>query len=527
MRLNPNSARIVQLLVSVLLAAGAVGGASAQTQCAAAQQSLVIYFGNGIDTPRESAIRSMRALERTFGTTQNGQTLSYELAYNQTSGIAIDLIQSAGQAGVQFGSQVVGWLNNLGLAPGWFNGFFQQWMRTAPEVISTEAVEHAKRYEQNLLLGQQVLVVAHSQGNFYVNEAKIQLSQRVSAEQMRGFSIMGVAVPANNVGGSNAPYFTNHRDVIQYVPGALPQNWYLRDAVGEPQTDLDVVSAHGFAGTYMSPDFNVRDPLVFGIRTLMADLKKPQPACDEYRKHLMRYFGGNYTMGPDGEFTMSINDDATVNFPYFNTRSYATSPVWSLKASYLEAPSGLALTSLETRRGADTDNYVWDGSGKLMGAPTACPPAGTVGGLCVTASATNQSFIRTRLSLAAWMALPSDGLHAVMWCKSALATSPVADVGTAGAWAAVEVQGLNVLVNGVPFDLAKLAKQSTAEIGDIRSNFPAVVPEDPDIELTASSAAIGESGTFATLQTSWLKGLRQFRVVSPSGERVIDCSYTK
>jgi hypothetical protein len=55
-------------------------------------------------------------------------TLRYDLFYKETGGKAIDLIQSADQAGVQFGSKVMGWLNYLGLAPDWFNGFFQQRM---------------------------------------------------------------------------------------------------------------------------------------------------------------------------------------------------------------------------------------------------------------------------------------------------------------------------------------------------------------------------------------------------------------
>jgi hypothetical protein len=126
----------------------------AQVTCPKPQQDVVIYFGNGIDTDRESATRSSNELQRALGTTYNNATLRYDLAYNQTSGIALDLVQSIGQAGIQWSSQVSGWLNNLSLMPDTVNAQYQQLMREISTLNATELSEHVKNYQSDILLGQ-------------------------------------------------------------------------------------------------------------------------------------------------------------------------------------------------------------------------------------------------------------------------------------------------------------------------------------------------------------------------------------
>jgi hypothetical protein len=288
----------------------------AQTTCPRPKQDVVIYFGNGIDTSPENAKRSQKTLQESLGTTYNGATLRYDLAYNQTSGIALDLVQSIGQAGIQWSSQVSGWLNNLSLMPDSVNAQFQQLMREISTLNATELGEHVKNYQSDILLGQKVLVVAHSQGNFYVNEAKKLLAQALTAEQMRSFSIYGVAVPANNVGGSNAPYLTNHRDLIRFVPSALPSNWTLRRADGSAADDRGLVEAHSFVDTYMSSDFDIRAPLVIGIKGQITNTLQPALDCDNYKKYFLGLMAGTYTGTSNRVMcSVSVGTDGKVIFP--------------------------------------------------------------------------------------------------------------------------------------------------------------------------------------------------------------------
>ena len=286
--------KFIKCFCSILPLALSALTASAQTACPKPKQDIVVYFGNGIDTSRRNAVRSLNKLIETLGTTYNGATLRYDLAYNQTEGIALDLVQSVDQAGIEWGSQVAGWLNQLGLLPDTWNEAYQRLMQSTALVTAPELREQVQNYKSDILLGQKVVVVSHSQGNFYVNAAKIALAQELTGEQMRSFNVFGVAVPANNIAGGKEPYYTNHRDLIQYVPDSLPVNWTLKRSDGSLADDRAIVAGHSFVDTYMSADFDIRPSLVLGIKGRI-DVTVAQPKdCDTYRKIILSMVSGNY-----------------------------------------------------------------------------------------------------------------------------------------------------------------------------------------------------------------------------------------
>ena len=144
-----------------------------QMTCPVPEQKVVIFFGNGINTPFENAGESRRQLKLAVGDTYNSQTLRYDLAYNKTSGIALDLGQSALQAGVQFDSQIMGWFNNIGIAPDWFNQWYQGFTVALTNVIADEVSDHVDKYSAAIRHGQKAVVVAHSQKNFYFSGKKL------------------------------------------------------------------------------------------------------------------------------------------------------------------------------------------------------------------------------------------------------------------------------------------------------------------------------------------------------------------
>lgn len=268
----------------------------AQTTCPQPAHTIAVFFGNGIDTSRKSATRSLDRLYEEIGDTYNGLRVRYDLAYNKTSGKMLDLIQSAAQAEIQFSSDVMGWLNGIGVAPDWFAKWHESLLAEVSTVVAIEVVDHVQRYSDAILMGQKVMVVAHSQGNYYVNEAKKLLMQSLTATQLRSFAIFGVAVPANNVGGSSGPYLTNHRDIIQIVPGALSQNWALRRADGQLESQLHRVLAHSFVDTYMSTAYDIKPALLMGIKGQIEGETQPAPVCDTYRKTILSTVDGSYMM---------------------------------------------------------------------------------------------------------------------------------------------------------------------------------------------------------------------------------------
>jgi hypothetical protein len=110
----------MKLLITLLLICLSFASLAQQT-CTTPTQQIAVFFGNGIDTDQESAETSKARLQQYLGETYEGQTLTYDLAYNNTTNFVVDLLQSTAQAGIQFDSQILAWLYGLGLAPDWFN----------------------------------------------------------------------------------------------------------------------------------------------------------------------------------------------------------------------------------------------------------------------------------------------------------------------------------------------------------------------------------------------------------------------
>ncbi|WP_194714466.1 hypothetical protein [Noviherbaspirillum soli] len=69
----------------------------AEVSCVRPSLSATIYFSNGIKTDVRSAKSSKAALEAALGTDYNGHALHYAIAYNETSGMAVDLAQTTDQ----------------------------------------------------------------------------------------------------------------------------------------------------------------------------------------------------------------------------------------------------------------------------------------------------------------------------------------------------------------------------------------------------------------------------------------------
>ena len=220
----------------------------------------------------------MAKLEQRLGSTFNSQKISYDLAYNYSDGAFKDLLQSLiQQLGQQSNSQQWLWLYDVGVVPAWFKDFRQNANTSFYQIVSSELTDQVAKYKEAILQGQKVLVVSHSQGNFYVNEAKQILAAAQPAVPMGSFGIFGVASPANNVGGASGPYLTNHIDMITLVPSSLPANWTLkRTTAGTPAEGiLSPVAAHSFSGTYMNPNFDIAPALIAGIKNQMGSLQDP------------------------------------------------------------------------------------------------------------------------------------------------------------------------------------------------------------------------------------------------------------
>ena len=194
-----------------------------------------------------------------------------KISYNASQGFIDDVFESAEQVI----SNEWGWKG------------FSEYLRTFLEIVYLQEsydthvpdlTAQVKAYKESIKLGHGVIVIAHSQGNYYTNEAYEELDEWMKDY----FHMFGVATPANHVAGfpvddAASPYVLFHNDFINFVVTALPS-----------------IAAHNFYESYMKEETAKKMINDFIIDEIQKHLKaSSQWAVSEYllRK---KYSAGNY-----------------------------------------------------------------------------------------------------------------------------------------------------------------------------------------------------------------------------------------
>ncbi len=165
------------------------------------------------------------------------------ISYNASQGFFDDVFESAEQVM----SNEWGWKK--------FSIFFRTYLEThniqkAYDTHIPDLTAQVKTYKDSIKLGHGVIVIAHSQGNYYTNEAY----EKLDAWMQDYFHMFGVATPANHVAGfpvddAAAPYVKFHNDFINSIVTALPSNLDDTRHHGFPSID-----AHDFYESYMKEE---------------------------------------------------------------------------------------------------------------------------------------------------------------------------------------------------------------------------------------------------------------------------------
>jgi len=214
-----------------------------------------VVFNNGELTTPKQAFTALNELALNLGHSHADQGITYDLAYNYSDDAFKQVLQTSDQ--------------RL-----WYVNLAQQVYNWKYQVNTPELNEHVQKYREAILHGQKVLVVSHSQGNFYTNLARQMLINQKPAIAMKAFGIFGVATPANYVG--KGAYLTNHLDIITSLPSSLPANWTLRRIdSGKIVDNIGSIPAHRFSETYLSPYYDIRPEVIKGIKQELSKLTDP------------------------------------------------------------------------------------------------------------------------------------------------------------------------------------------------------------------------------------------------------------
>ena len=266
-----------------------------------------IYFGNGINTTPAAAIDAAVRIRRAWGPSLQidypNHSYEFRVSYNETVGMTGDIaevfVQKIKESGFTLGS-VIGYqlfqALNAGLnlieiekhmidvAQAVIQGgllllYVDAYAEAVAETFISQEValgSHISQYESDLLNGERVIVIAHSQGNLFANGAINVVIQRsdIWANSVR---IIGVASPASRVINSNT-YATAHDDrVIKAL--SIAGNVLRSNIDNDPRALIDFrsISNHLFERDYFDLRLRSRANIDSTFFSVIRSLQFPDP----------------------------------------------------------------------------------------------------------------------------------------------------------------------------------------------------------------------------------------------------------
>jgi hypothetical protein len=220
-----------------------------------------LYYANGvgIDETRFDAREIWKSVSRELLATnpkERAKIGKIDISYNASQGFLDDIFESFEQQM----SNEWGWTD--------FSNYFRVYLEL--KGIQDSIDKHRPNldaqiaaYKESIKLGHGVVVVAHSQGNYYTNEAY----QGLDNWMKDYFNMMGVATPADHVAGGG-PHVTFHNDIINMIPTALPSNLDDTRHHGFPSYD-----AHDFYESYMKEETSKKMIMDFILDKVQAHSK--------------------------------------------------------------------------------------------------------------------------------------------------------------------------------------------------------------------------------------------------------------
>jgi len=248
-----------------------------KTICAPSN-GVAVYFVNGVNTSPEKAAEDLAVLMTGAGSVLTAEELAnsdFAVAYNPSNGLTLDLWVSVKQRLENDFERFYRFLSNLAPMPDFMQGAY----KTQATLIDVEAlltsptlVRHILLYQNDILEGRKVVLVSHSQGNFYANRSFTTLD----STQRRSLGIVSVANPDSQV-ADGRPYTTLTTDLlIRAIPGALSPTtsngtgFSLNDPLG-----------HGFIESYMADGTNSRARILGHLKNAVETVESPAPGATD------------------------------------------------------------------------------------------------------------------------------------------------------------------------------------------------------------------------------------------------------
>lgn len=318
------SARVLRQIGAFLFGMCLLAHASAQVELCG---KTTVYFGNGVWVDETSgAKQSVTKLEdllkqRLTASELATLELPFRLANNPSKSGVRDLIEALAQQSTSDYTEIWRWLLGLESLPEALRPYFEGTLKAAIDKDLTGSIdksvldEHVDNYEEAVANGKKVLVVAHSQGNFFVNEAYTLLEQQFHKD---AFGIVAVASPDTYVAKPDSPHVTTVNDFV--ITGLVQAERLLlgkRPALLPNTTNLSTplstgdFTGHQFIKSYLEEGSSSEDKIAKQAQEALGRLVKP--ACPFNRPPKSDFFvtptntdgvftfNGGFSFDPDGD----------------------------------------------------------------------------------------------------------------------------------------------------------------------------------------------------------------------------------
>jgi hypothetical protein len=246
------------------------------------EKETVIFFGNGVKTTEKKAYDSRNIIKQQMETKlppEEFELLDFKLSYNDTHTLPLDLLESSVQILTGNISGFWRFFWKLAPVPDWFADKFilLSSVLDYSALLTTDSLaKHVSSYKTAISEGKKIILVAHSQGNMFGNQAY----NILSTGEKRSFGMVAVANADNNVLGNyteQAVYTTLINDRVISKLIAIQLN--LPTSPMNPNTENLTVSedawGHSFIDSYMV-EGSVSEMQVTGdILTTLYNLPEP------------------------------------------------------------------------------------------------------------------------------------------------------------------------------------------------------------------------------------------------------------
>jgi len=209
------------------------------------------------------------------------EILDFDVAYNETHGLPRDLLESSVQILTGNISRFWHIFWGLEIMPDWFADkmILLTTALDSSALVTTDSLQdHVSSYRTRIAEGKKVLLVAHSQGNLFGNQAYSLLNSR----ERQSFGMVSVATVDNNVLGAAGPYTTLKRDKV--IAALIAAQILLPTKPMPPNTENLEAPAdflgHYFIDSYMAPGSNSDRQIVADIIAVLDTLTKPVPIVE-------------------------------------------------------------------------------------------------------------------------------------------------------------------------------------------------------------------------------------------------------